>query len=44
MAINILIAIIAGYLLPKQGWKLGLIHAMGYWFIVSMVVVIFSAK
>ncbi|MBS4220204.1 DUF3147 family protein [Bacillus sp. FJAT-49711] len=44
MAINILIAIIAGYLLQKQGWKLGLIHAMGYWVIVSMVVVIFSAK
>lgn len=44
MVINILIALIAGYLLPKQGWKLGLIHAMGYWFIISMVVVIFSAQ
>ncbi|WP_075980224.1 DUF3147 family protein [Bacillus massilinigeriensis] len=38
MGINILVAIAAGYLLPKQGWKLGLIQAIVCWFVVSMVV------
>lgn len=40
MVINILIAVIAGYLLPRKGWKLGLIQALGCWFIISLVVVI----
>lgn len=39
MIINILIAVIAGYLLPRKGWKLGLIQALGCWFILSLVVV-----
>lgn len=41
MGINILVAITAGYLLPKQGWKLGLIQALACWFVVSMVVAMF---
>jgi len=40
MVINILIALIAGYLLPKKGWKIGLIQSLSYWFIISLVVVI----
>lgn len=40
MVINVLIAIIAGYLLPKKGLKLGLIQSLSYWFIVSLLVVI----
>ena len=43
MAINILIAIIAGYLLPRQGWKSGLIQAIGCWFVVSSVVVFITS-
>lgn len=39
MGINILIAIIAGYLLPRQGWKLGLVQTVLCWFAVSMLVV-----
>jgi uncharacterized membrane protein (GlpM family) len=39
MVINVLIAVIAGYLLPRKGWKLGLIQALGCWFILSVVVV-----
>lgn len=39
MVINILIAVIAGYLLPRKGWKLGLIQALGCWFILSLIVV-----
>ncbi len=39
MAINILVAIIAGYLLPRQGWKLGLVQTVLCWFAVSIVVV-----
>lgn len=39
MAINILVAIIAGYLLPKIGWKRGIIHSMACWFAVSILVV-----
>ncbi|MDE3837802.1 hypothetical protein C0966_00065 [Bacillus methanolicus] len=38
MIINILVAMIAGYLLPKKGWKRGLIHSMVFWFVISMVV------
>ncbi|MBI0577122.1 DUF3147 family protein [Neobacillus cucumis] len=40
MAINILVATLAGYLLPKVGWKRGIIHSMACWFVVSMVVVV----
>ena len=43
MAINILVAIIAGYLLPRQGWKRGLLQAMACWFVVSMVVVMITS-
>jgi hypothetical protein len=42
MGINILVAILAGYLLPRQGWKRGLIQAMGFWLVVSMAVVIIT--
>lgn len=44
MAINILVAIIAGYLLPRQGWKRGLLQAMACWFVVSMVVVMITSN
>lgn len=43
MAINIVIAIIAGYLLPRKGWKRGLTQAVGCWFIISMIVVMLSS-
>jgi hypothetical protein len=43
MAINIVIAIIAGYLLPRKGWKRGLAQAVGCWFIISMIVVMLSS-
>ncbi|WP_071396121.1 DUF3147 family protein [Bacillus tuaregi] len=43
MAINIVIAIIAGYLLPRKGWKRGLSQAVGCWFIISMVVVVITS-
>jgi uncharacterized membrane protein (GlpM family) len=43
MAINILVAIIAGYLLPKVGWKRGIIQSMACWFVVSIVVVIITS-
>lgn len=43
MGINILIAVLAGYLLPKQGWKRGLVNVVGCWFMISMVVVIFAS-
>lgn len=39
MGINIIIAIIAGYILPKQGWKLGILQTVICWLAVSMVVV-----
>jgi uncharacterized membrane protein (GlpM family) len=42
MVINILIAIIAGYLLPKLGWKLGLLNVIACWFVLSLVVVLFT--
>jgi uncharacterized membrane protein (GlpM family) len=38
MSINILVAILAGVLLPK-GWKRGLVNSMVCWLVVSMVVV-----
>ena len=42
MGINIFVAIIAGFLLKKHGWKKGLIEALGCWLVVSMVVVAFT--
>ncbi len=39
MIINIIMAMIAGYLIPKFGWKRGLTEALGCWFIISIVVV-----
>ena len=44
MAINIVVAILAGYLLPRQGWKHGLSEAMVCWFVVSMVVVMITSN
>jgi uncharacterized membrane protein (GlpM family) len=38
MSINILVAILAGFLLPR-GWKRGLVNSMACWFVISMVVV-----
>jgi uncharacterized membrane protein (GlpM family) len=43
MGINILVAILAGYLLPKIGWKRGIIHSMACWFVVSSVVVFITS-
>lgn len=43
MGINILVAILAGYLLPKIGWKRGIIHSMVCWFVVSSVVVFITS-
>jgi uncharacterized membrane protein (GlpM family) len=43
MGINVLVAIIAGYLLPKMGWKRGIIHAMVCWVAVSSVVVFITS-
>src|SRR5690625_1417561 len=40
MVINILIAVIAGYLLPRKGWKLGLVQVLGCWFILSLIVAV----
>lgn len=39
MGINIVVAIVAGYLLPRQGGKRGLMNAMGCWLVLSMLVV-----
>jgi uncharacterized membrane protein (GlpM family) len=44
MAINILVAILAGYLLPKLGWKKGILHAMACWFTVSIIVVFITSN
>lgn len=44
MAVNIIIAVIAGYLLPRKGWKRGLTQAIGCWFIISLVVVILTSN
>jgi uncharacterized membrane protein (GlpM family) len=43
MAINILVAVIAGYLLPKVGWKRGIIQAMACWFVVTSIVVFITS-
>lgn len=43
MGINILIAIIAGYLMQRQGWKKGLTEAMGCWLVLSIVVVMITS-
>lgn len=42
MGINILVAMLAGYLLPKHGWKRGLLQAMGFWLVASMAVVMIT--
>lgn len=39
MAINIIIACMAGFLLPKNGWKNGLLQVIGCWFILSIAIV-----
>lgn len=41
MAINILIAILAGFLL-KKGWKRGLVNSLVCWFVLSFVVVLIT--
>jgi uncharacterized membrane protein (GlpM family) len=43
MAINILVAILAGHLLPKVGWKRGILHSMACWFTVSLIVVFITS-
>ena len=43
MVINIIMAVVAGFLIPKKGWKRGLSGAFGFWFIISMVVAVFSS-
>ena len=43
MAINIVVAIVTGYLLPKQGGKCGLANAMGCWLVLSVLVVMVTA-
>ncbi|MGJ7909797.1 DUF3147 family protein [Neobacillus sp. LXY-1] len=43
MAINILVAVLAGYLLPRMGWKKGIINAMACWLVVSSVVVFITS-
>jgi uncharacterized membrane protein (GlpM family) len=42
MSINILIAILAGYLL-KKGWKRGLINSLVCWFVLSFAVVMITS-
>ncbi|MGG3466830.1 DUF3147 family protein [Neobacillus pocheonensis] len=44
MGINIFVAILAGYLLKKHGWKMGLIQALGCWLVMSVVVVVITAS
>jgi len=44
MAINIFVAIIAGYLLPRIGWKRGIIHSMALWFVASSVIVLITSN
>jgi uncharacterized membrane protein (GlpM family) len=44
MGINILVAIVAGYLLPRHGWKLGLFQTVLCWFVLSMVVVLITSQ
>lgn len=42
MAINILVAVLAGYLL-KKGWKRGLVNSLVCWLFLSFVVVIITS-
>jgi putative Ca2+/H+ antiporter (TMEM165/GDT1 family) len=43
MAINILVAILAGYLL-KKGWKRGLVNSIICWFALSFAVVLITSN
>ena len=43
MGINILVAMIAGILLPKHGYKLGLFQTVLCWFVLSIVVVLITS-
>lgn len=43
MAINIVVALLAGYLLPKVGWKKGIVQSMACWFAVSVIVVLITS-
>ena len=43
MAINILVALIAGYLLPRVGWKKGIVQSLLCWFAVSAIVVLVTS-
>jgi uncharacterized membrane protein (GlpM family) len=42
MAINILCAVMAGYLCTKEGWKRGLFHSVFGWLGVSLVIAFIS--
>lgn len=42
MLINIVVAIIAGLLLQKQGWKRGLANAMMCWFVFSVAMILIT--
>ena len=44
MLINIFIAVIAGYLLPKQGWKIGLTNSMMCWLVFSVAGVLLTSQ
>lgn len=44
MVINIVIAIVAGYLLPRRGWKQGLMYVLVFWFMLSSLVVMVTAN
>jgi uncharacterized membrane protein (GlpM family) len=42
MAINILCAVMAGYLCTKEGWKRGLMHSVFGWLSISMFIAFLS--
>ena len=42
MAINIVVAILAGYLLPKNNWKAGILKTLVCWFMLSSMVILLS--
>lgn len=44
MLINISIAVIAGKLLVKQGWKMGLTSSMMCWVVFSLTVVLITSQ
>lgn len=44
MGINILVALIAGFLLKKHGWKKGIVEALGCWLVMSAVVVFITTS